>query len=133
MTRLRKNVYKADLAHLNSHFCDSFAHAKQTALPIYSINGKVLSISEDGAIPTQQFPNPNAYTMLFEYFYVPKKADYTLSTTIIEYYNKEKQPVAYLFPDGSIYKTGIQPINKRILRDIRIQIKIRKSLLGNEK
>jgi len=129
MTKLRKKIYKTDLAHLNSHFCDSFAHAKQTALPIYSINGKVLGIGENGAIPTQQFPNPNAYTMLFEYFYTPKKADYILSTTIIEYQNKENKPIVYLFPDGSIYETGIQPINSHIRHDIKIQIKIRKSLL----
>jgi len=128
MTRIRKKIYQADLGHSASYFYDHFIHMKKTPLPVYSLNGMKLNKKANGAIPTYEFPNPNTTEMLFEFFYKPTVSKTVSATIIVEYHTRSNKPIAYIFPNGSVYYTG-EYVNSQLRREISYQIKLRKSLI----
>jgi hypothetical protein len=128
MTRIRKKIYQADLGHSASYFYDHFTHMKKTPLPVCSVNGVKLTPKANGAIPTFEFPNPNTTEMLFEIFCNPKTANTISTTIIIEYHTKSNCPIAYIFPNGSVFYTG-KYVNSQLRREIAYQIRLKKSLL----
>ena len=131
---LKKKTYVIDKKSLDKHFYEFHSKLNDMPLPILSINGEILK--RDGfLIPTVLFPNPNTAEMIFNFKEI-KSSHNHLSLTIVEYSNNKRQPIAYLFPNGSVFYTknrSNSQIRKILKKNLKPQIYIRQQLVSREK
>ena len=134
ISKKKKNTYTIRF----SPFYDAglFSMCKTTPLGVVTLNGRTIQ-SNSGWISYTDFPNPCASDMATQQHWLHQALGSKLSTTIIEYLDKETgKPVLQLYPNGVHIFDGYeenypQHLNHASRRDLEKQFNLRKRLLEN--
>lgn len=130
-TNKKKNTYIVAMSNLAR--LDLFELCRHTPLAIITKNGQTVQPTGTWMITTD-FPNPGAHNMVMEYKAL-KPYMGTLSTTIVEYLDKETgKPVIQLYPTSAHVFDGYESnymsrLNHASRRDLNYQIKIRQQMI----
>ncbi len=126
-----KNTYEIKFSSLMNY--SLFSGCPSTPLAIIKQNGKKMN-EESGWLGCTPFPNPYACEMAAHYPHIREIFGEKVSTTIIEYLDKETgQPVAQIYPhllhvfDG-FEDNFMERLNHASRRDLEYQVALRKKL-----
>ena len=132
-TRKKKNTYNVQVEGIISN-SDLFSLCKSTPLVVVKLNGTPRN-QNGGFLTCTRFPNPFASDMTKTVKTFKSIMGEKLSTTIIEYMDKETgQTVATLFPTGLYIHDGYEHdymahLNHASRRDLAHQLALRQELI----
>ena len=113
-----------------------FSACPDTPLAVTEKNGKQIETTTCGWITAKPFPNPCAGQMATEYNNNKKIFGEKISTTIIEYLDKEtNKPVLQVYPNTIYVFDGYEEnfeshLNHATRKDLKKQLELRKKLLS---
>ncbi len=125
--KLKKRTYVIDIKSFPQIFCDRYSDHIYMPVTILSINGQKIP-RPTSEIPTKLLPSFETARMLADYYY-NKKTHTKYSLTVVEYHTRKYEPIAYLFPNGTVSYTK-RPTTSAIKRDLIYQIALRRNALS---
>lgn len=133
ISKKKKNTYIVNFNILLN--MDLFSMCKTTPIPISIINGQIQN-KNNTCIKSIEFPNPYANEMMIGHDRIQKKMGDKISSTIIEYLDKDTlKPVVYVYPESvhvrQEYKQNfLQHLNHATERDFIKEVNKRNYILG---